>query len=168
MCLSEGVWGKHPPSWADTPLQADITPWVDTPQADTPLGRHPTIWADTPSRYPIGRHSQADIPCSSACCDTHTLPKWVVIMPILASGALLRENKLLPPASIRPGPLINLWIQRFMGSIHTGVTSCYWIFLFPHSKASDSNIGIIANFGCFEKPRCFSEHPAFLNVLLLN
>ena len=26
-------------------------------------------------------------------------------------------------------------------------THCYWNFLFSHSKASDANIGIIANFG---------------------
>ena len=28
----------------------------------------------------------------------------------------------------------------------TRVTFCYWNYLFSHSKASDSNIGIIANF----------------------
>ena len=33
-----------------------------------------------------------------------------------------------------------------------GVTFCYWNFLFSRSKASDSNIGIIANFLSFEKP----------------
>ena len=32
------------------------------------------------------------------------------------------------------------------GSILTGVTFCYWNFLFLHSQASDANIGIIANF----------------------
>ena len=32
-----------------------------------------------------------------------------------------------------------------------GVTFCYWIFLFSHSKASDANIGIIANFVYFVK-----------------
>ena len=44
------------------------------------------------------------------------------------------------------------WNQRFRGSILTGVTFCYWTFLFSRGKASDANIGIIANFGCFEKP----------------
>ena len=33
-----------------------------------------------------------------------------------------------------------------LGSILTGVTFCYWNFLFSHSIASDANIGIIANF----------------------
>ena len=32
-----------------------------------------------------------------------------------------------------------------------GVTFCYWNFLFSHSKASDANIGIIANFVQFVK-----------------
>ena len=31
------------------------------------------------------------------------------------------------------------------GSIPLGATFCYWIFLFSRSKASDANIGIIAN-----------------------
>ena len=33
-----------------------------------------------------------------------------------------------------------------------GVSFCYWHFLFSRSKASDANIGSIANFGSFEKP----------------
>ena len=47
------------------------------------------------------------------------------------------------------------WNQRLnsgLGLILTGVTFCYWNFLFLHSKASDANIGIIANLGSFEKP----------------
>ena len=38
------------------------------------------------------------------------------------------------------------WNQRSSGSILTGITFCYWKFLFSHSKVSDANIGIIANF----------------------
>ena len=33
-----------------------------------------------------------------------------------------------------------------------GVTFCHWIFLFSHSKASNANIGIIANF--VKNPNC--------------
>ena len=36
------------------------------------------------------------------------------------------------------------------GSVLSGVTVCCWIF-FPHSKARDANIVIIANFGYFVK-----------------
>ena len=34
-----------------------------------------------------------------------------------------------------------------------GVTFCYWKFLFSHSKASDANIGIVANFLYYGKTR---------------
>ena len=34
-----------------------------------------------------------------------------------------------------------------------GVTFCYWIFLCSHSEASDTNIGIIANFVYYGKTR---------------
>ena len=40
------------------------------------------------------------------------------------------------------------WNQRSRGSILTGVTFCYWNFLFSWSKVSDANIGIIANVVC--------------------
>ena len=40
------------------------------------------------------------------------------------------------------------WNQRSRGSILTGVTFCYWYFLFLHSKASHANIGIIASVVC--------------------
>ena len=36
--------------------------------------------------------------------------------------------------------------MRGPGSIPTGGNIFHWIFLFSHSKASDANIGIIANF----------------------
>ena len=35
----------------------------------------------------------------------------------------------------------------------TGVTFLYWIFLFSRRKASDANIGIIANAVCLQKTR---------------
>ena len=37
------------------------------------------------------------------------------------------------------------------GSILTGITFCYWNFLFSRNKASDANIGIIAILVHFEK-----------------
>ena len=40
-------------------------------------------------------------------------------------------------------------VQEF--NTHWG-NICHWNFLFSHSEASDANIGIIANFGSFEKP----------------
>ena len=52
----------------------------------------------------------------------------------------------------------------------TGVTFySSWIFLFSNTKASDANIGIIANFGSFEKPLLllFRSHKISLNFLLL-
>ena len=36
--------------------------------------------------------------------------------------------------------------QRPWFNTYWGLTFCYWIFLFSHSKALDTNIGIIANF----------------------
>ena len=41
--------------------------------------------------------------------------------------------------------------SNVQGSILTGVTFCYWIFLFSYNKASDANIGIIAILVHFEK-----------------
>ena len=37
-------------------------------------------------------------------------------------------------------------VMRDPGSIPTGGNIFHWIFLFSRSKASDANIGIIANF----------------------
>ena len=37
------------------------------------------------------------------------------------------------------------WNQRSGVQSSLGVTFCYWNFLFSRSKASDANIGIIAN-----------------------
>ena len=41
-----------------------------------------------------------------------------------------------------PGPVVQYSL---------GVIFCYWIFLFSCSKASDANIGMIANFVYFVK-----------------
>ena len=62
----------------------------------------------------------------------------LAIMPILASDALLRENKKIQwqnvtPRGIEPRPLMNLWFQV------------------QHSPFSDDNIGIIANVVCLWK-----------------
>ena len=38
------------------------------------------------------------------------------------------------------------WKPRSVVLFLLGVAFCFWIFLFSHSKASDANIGIIANF----------------------
>ena len=43
---------------------------------------------------------------------------------------------------------LEAWVQYSLG-----VTFAYWNFLFSGNKASDANIGIIANFMSFEKPR---------------
>ena len=41
---------------------------------------------------------------------------------------------------------LELEVMRGSGSIPTGVTFFHWTFLFSRSKASDADIGIIANF----------------------
>ena len=49
-------------------------------------------------------------------------------------------------------------MAEVLGSMLTGVAFCCWIFLFPHSKASDVKIAIIANFCVFVEKKNSNNH----------
>ena len=86
-------------------------------------------------------------------CKTETLGSLYshALLNIAKSSQFLQvQNQVMHEQKFKDllSSTLGTWIQYSLR-----VRFCYWIFLFSHSKASDANVGIIANFVYYGKTR---------------